>query len=356
MTAVGERYDRELRQREAAARDKLRTMSNWGRWGDDDERGAANLVDAAASRRGLAAVKTAAVYPLGSEIRGAGMGMYHSTRPNATAPKLLGVAQPLHYFRADGGDAALGLVNQARHLAEDTVMIPVQGATSHIDSLAHVSVNGELYNGQPSSVVKSYGALKLGIENVAALITRGVLLDLARFRGKDVCDADDYITADDLRACAAESGIEFAPGDAVLIRTGWPKVFAEDPVRYSTRQPGLGSSAALLLAERDVALVGSDNSEIEPYDGSDPEVMRPGARHDIYLAHASSLEPIGSDPRREFATDLHETLVRNLGMYLVEMLDLEQIATARVTEFLFILAPLLIRGATGSPVNPLAVA
>lgn len=355
MTAVDDRYGVELSERETAAREKLSGMSSWGRWGDDDERGAANLIDATATKRGLATVKTAQVYPLGHEIRAAGMGMYHSTRPNATAPKLLGVSQPLHYFHADGGDVALGVAHGKRHLFEDTVMLPIQGATTHVDALAHVAVDGQLYNGVPGSAVKSFGAKKLGVENVRGLLTRGVLLDVAKLRGKEYCDGEDYVTADDLQACAKAAGVDLSPGDAVLIRTGWPKVFASDPVRYGSRQPGLGASAALLLAERDVAIVGSDNAEIEPYDGTDPTVLRPGGRYDIYLAHASVPEPLGHDPRREFAADLHELLVRNLGVYFVEMLDLEEIAAAGVTEFLFVLAPLMIRGATGSPVNPLAI-
>jgi kynurenine formamidase len=125
------------------------------------------------------------------------------------------------------------------------------------------------------------------------------------------------------------------PGDAVLVHTGWPTMYAEDPAAYGTRQPGLGASAALYLAERDVALVGSDNTAVEAWCGHDDKAL--------------------ADPRWGHS-QIHIPFLRNLGIYLLEKLDLAALANDGVASFLFALAPLNIVGGTGSPVNPIAVA
>lgn len=344
-----------LADAERSARDELRSMSNWGRWGDGDERGAANLVTGAAIARGMAAVQRHEVYELGAEIRGAGMGMYHSTRPNRTSPKLPGVPQPVHYFSRDGADLAVDPQRNGRLYAEDTFMMPVQGAATHVDALCHVGVDGQLYNGFTTNEVRSYGARHLGIDHLGGLVTRGVFLDMARHRGVDVLEPDDYLTEDDIVSCCEAAGVTIEEGDAVLVRTGWPSVFADDPVKYGSLQPGVGSSAALHLARRGIAVLGSDNSKVQPYNGYQAPDLHEEAYHDIFLAHASAPGST-ADPRAEFSTDLHDTLLRNLGVYLLEMLDLEAIARAEVSTFLFVMAPLRLRGASGSPVNPLAVA
>ena len=317
----------ELRRSEEAAQAELDEMSNWGRWGAEDERGAVNLVDFDAIRRGTAAVKHGRTFPLGQDVREHG------------APILNGRPPCLHFMSLDGGDWAAGAgEGRSTQVAEDTVIIPVHAVTTHVDAFSHAWKDHQMYNGFSGNYVRSYGATRLGIENLEGIVTRGVLLDMAAYRGVDVMEPTDYITLDDLTGCCEREGISIERGDAVLFRTGWPATFFEDPNIYSGLQPGVGSSAALYLAKRDICLIGADNTGVEPHPGYNP-------------ATRSRLE----DPR-EGLGDLHMPYLRNLGIYMLEMLNLSKLASEGVYEFLFCLAPLMIKGGTGSPVNPLAVA
>jgi kynurenine formamidase len=317
----------ELRGVEEAAQAELDAMSNWGRWGEEDERGAVNVVDLDSIQRGTAAIKQGRTYPLGQVIRENGV------------PMLNGRPPCLHYMSLDGGDWAAGAgKGRSTQIAEDTIIIPVHAVTTHVDAFSHAWKDHEMYNGFSGNFVRSYGATRLGIENLEGIVTRGVLLDMAGFRGVDVMEATDYITLDDVLGCCEREGVTIERGDAVLFRTGWPAMFFDDPDVYSGLQPGVGSSAALYLAKRDICLIGADNTAVQPHSGYNP-VTR------------SHLE----DARHGLGS-LHTPYLRNLGIYMLEMLDLSKLAADGIYEFLFCLAPLLIKGGTGSPVNPLAIA
>jgi kynurenine formamidase len=212
----------------------------------------------------------------------------------------------------------------------------IHGTGTHLDALCHMWTRGEMYNGWSGNWVRSAGAMRLGIENVGGIATRGILLDVAGHRGMEILDPDDLITEDDLLECARSEGVDFASGDAVLVRTGWMATYASDPTGFSGMQPGLSASAGLLLARRDVCLVGADNAAVEAFPGSPA--------------------PNPDDPRHGLHSRLHVAFLRNLGIYLLEMLDLDRLAAERIYEFQFALAPLLIDGGSGSPVNPLAIA
>jgi kynurenine formamidase len=319
----------ELRAKEVVAMDDLSTLRNWGRWGSADERGSLNLVTPEAVLRGITKVRKGKVYALGSHIR------------ENRVPLLAGRPAPMHFMGLDGGDWAVGAGGD-RHsqLAEDYLVIGTHGTSTHIDGLCHTWSEHKMYNGFSGDFVRSYGALRLGIENVEGLVTRGVLVDIAGYLGVDVLDADHLITADEVLGCLeAEDVGPLESGDAVLIRTGWSTVFAQDEARYSAMQPGVGPSAALMFARSEVCLVGCDNSAVNGFSGFNPRYPE--------------LQP--APDWREGLTDLHIPLLRNLGIYLLEMLDLEVLGAAKVHEFLLCIAPLLIKGGTGSPVNPLAV-
>jgi kynurenine formamidase len=317
-------------EREAAASEELHRMSNWGRWGTTDERGAANLIGVDAVRRGISAVRTGRVYGLDHALNG------------GDSPRLPFTPASRHYMVSDGGDARIDAGRSDRYAAfpghqsaEDGLVVSIHGNTTHIDGLAHVWTGGIMFNGFSADEVRSSGARRLGIEKLGPLVTRGILLDVAGSRGVDRLEADDLVTEDDVVTCLRAAELEILPGDAVLVRTGWSAVYALDPLAYSRQQPGLGASAALHLARRDIAVVGSDNAAVEAWCGHDESALA---------------------DRRFGHSQIHIPFLRNLGIYLLEKLDLGALASDHVTSFLFTVAPLRIVGGTGSPVNPVAVA
>lgn len=289
---------------------------NWGRWGPDDERGAANHLTPESVAAAAALVKDGIVHQLGREI-GRGASLAHPGRPPA-----------LHFMTLDGGDFAAGArLPGGAEYAEDMIMLHCHG-TTHVDALAHYWSDGRLYNDHAADRVRSYGATRCGIEQVGAVVTRGVLLDMTD-RGE--LDADHVISADDLAAHAADAGVEVRAGDVVLIRTGWPAVFEADPERYHSANPGIGLEAATWLAERDVVAVGADTIGVEVRTG--PDRYEGGAAAPV----------------------VHPLLIRDYGIHLIELLDLDDLAAAEATEFLFVMSPLRIVGGTGSPVNPIGI-
>lgn len=323
----------EIRTSEEEAEARLLSLSNWGRWGPDDEKGALNLVDLAAIKRGMAAVKTGKVFSLSQLIQPG------SPRGEARPPNQL-------FMAIDGGDFASGsgsFQSAGRGAApfrvgDEAMFLTTHNGTTHIDALSHYWVEDEMYNGFPGNAVSSTGATKLGMEKMPGMFTRAVVLDMARYRGVEICDPWDYFIDKDIAGCCEAEGVQVQSGDAVLIHTGWPKVYETDPVKYRYAQPGLGSSGALYLVEQGMALIGADNTGIHGY----------GARK----------YPLESDPPNPKAglADLHVSLLRNLGIYMLEMMDLSSLAAAGVFECLLAVAPLMVVGATGAPVNPIAVA
>lgn len=139
------------------------------------------------------------------------------------------------------------------------------------------------------------------------------------------------ISPQELISCADAAGVSVRRGDVVLIRTGWRTVFNSDPQRYVSSAPGIGIEAARWLAEQQVAAVGSDNMAVE-----------------VQTAH-DRFEDGSAAP------ECHKLLIRDRGTYLIELLNLEELATHAAAEFLFVAAPLKILGGSGSPLNPLAI-
>jgi kynurenine formamidase len=291
------------------------TVGNWGRWGTADERGALNLVTPERVLEALRLPVHGRLYSLGQSIQGRGVPMISDRPP------------PIHLFRVDGGDYATGAPDSnGCRSAEDYLIMGMHGHTTHLDALGHVWSGEELYNGFPDATVRSTGMRRCGIDKAGPIATRGVLLDLARWKGVEHLEAGGSVRAADLDACAAAQGVQVGGGDAVLLRTGWPLVYATDPAGYERAWPGIGLEAAAWLAERDVVLVGADNPAVE---------TRPF--------------PKGT------TAPVHQLLLRDHGIYLLELLDLEALAADAAHQFLFLTLPLRIRGATASPVNPVAI-
>jgi kynurenine formamidase len=191
---------------------------------------------------------------------------------------------------------------------------------THIDALCHFSCGGRLYGGEEAAGVQSYagGLERLSIDTIAPVVRRGVLLDVA---GPEPLAKDYTITPNDLARAAR---VEIRAGDVVLIRTGWARYF-EDPQKFiaEVRGPGPAIAGARWLSERGIFAAGSDTVAFEKV-------------------------PDNSMP-------VHVHLLVESGIHIVECLNLEELAAAGVTEFLFVALPLKIRGATGSPVRPVAI-
>jgi kynurenine formamidase len=299
-----------------------RQVSNWGRWGADDERGTLNLIDRAAARRGAAAVQTGAGFTLGLPMSLDG--------PQCGLPPER--FNPRHYMTAIGQPAG---EHPGFHFSDDVITLPPQCATQ-CDALSHVHYDGKLYNGfDADEVLTEKGASRLGIDKQAtqALATRGLLLDFPRLWGVDRLAPGTPITAQHLDDAIRRSDVEVEPGDALLLRTGHLNVFLEDGDRqtYNFTAPGLTLSAVPWLRERDVAFVASDTTLVEVLPAEDPRLTCP----------------------------LHLLLIRDMGMPLGEMYNLELLAQACAADgrwdFFFTAQPIAIKNGIGSPTNPIAI-
>jgi kynurenine formamidase len=283
----------------------------WGRWGAEDEQGALNAIGPDAVRRGASLVKSGRVIALAQPI---------SNKTPLPAPQAV-----MHLMNRDGGDYAAGAKRPGGvQLAEDTLIIPVHVGT-HIDALCHVWYEDNLYNGFSGNGVRStVGANRCGVEKFTPLVTRGVLLDVAAHRGQSP-GIGEAISAAELSEVAKAANVTLQPGDAVLIRTGWIEGHFHLP-DYFAGEPGIDVDAAVWLAEAGVSLVAADNYAIEPIQFPKGTVF-----------------------------PVHQRLLRDYGVPLMEGMMLKELAEAKATKFLFLAAPLPIVGATGSPLCPVAV-
>jgi kynurenine formamidase len=286
---------------------------NWGRWGDDDEIGAGNLVDSVATRHAAGLVRSGKVVSL--------------ARPLGPRTPVPAHRRPVARFmdRTAGDYVNRESRRGAFRYAEDTVLMSTHAGT-HIDALAHAWADEELYNGHPAKMTQALvGAQRCGADKLAPIVTRGVLLDLVP-PGEISLPAEAGIGATELERAYTEARLEPRSGDAVLLRTGWWDRHRENPDLYFASEPGLTVDAAGWLAARDPAVIGADNCAIE-------------------------LLPF---PTSE-AFPVHLLLLHRHGIPLIENLDLRPLANHGVTEFLLVAAPLPLVGSAGSPLNPLAV-
>ena len=167
-------------------------VSNWGRWGDDDERGALNRITPEATLRGLAAVRTGVPIPLGLPLR-SGQGPVADRRPSVQ-----------HFMVRDGGDYAAGLGERGFGFADDTLVLPT-GATTHLDALAHVWAGHQMWNGFSASEVTSRGAARCGIDKAGPIVTRALFADAGPPAGASSSD-NHHLTADDLQRALDRAG------------------------------------------------------------------------------------------------------------------------------------------------------
>lgn len=221
--------------------------------------------------------------------------------------------------RPDGGSAANDVVVLGTHVG------------THLDALCHVSQDGRLHGGRDAATEQVGGRFtELGVHTVAPIVGRALLLDVPAALGVDACEAGVEIRPADLDAVLERQGVQPRPGDALLVRSGWGARWDEGEA-YLGREsgvPGVGEEGARWLAGHRPRVVGADTIAFER--------LAPGAGHTALPAH--------------------RVLLVEEGILIIETLDLERLAADAVHEFLLVVAPLRLVGATGSPVRPLAVA
>lgn len=311
--------------------DKIR---NWGRWGEADELGTLNLITEEKIAQSAGMVRHGRVFSLGANFDTSGPQGPFPTRTN-----------PLHFVTVDAScSAPEGAMDTAAasfvrgfldggpaRYNDDYVVMPLQSATQW-DALSHVYYDGLMYNGFPATSVTAFGAAKLGIEKPGArgVVSRGVLLDIARLRGVDILNPDEPITIQELDTCLNRQGVEIGSGDILVVRTGWWEHFLRTGDKEMPSS-GLSWRCAEWLHERGIAAVASDNVQVEP----------------LFPEHDSI--PLG----------LHCLAIRDMGMSLGELWSLGELADdcARdgVYDFQLVAPPIRFTGGIGSPLNPVAI-
>ena len=289
------------------------------RWGPADQIGAANLLTADMRLAALRAVREGRVYDVSHEISAGAPYM----APNQT-PFLLSIwASWRDSIRRR---RQIGATNDAGSNVERAEMTMHVG--THIDALGHFSIGDHLYNGLPAAeVVTDWGLDRLGIEHMPPLITRGVLLDVSGLDGGQFLNPGRGVTPDDLARAADHAELAIEAGDIVLIRTGWGRFFGVDNARYLEGEPGIDVSAAKWLTQRDVIAIGCDNMALEVLPNPDRTQMLP----------------------------VHQHVLAEAGVHIIENLALEELARDRLSRFCFILLATKFKGATGCPVRPIAL-
>jgi kynurenine formamidase len=222
------------------------------------------------------------------------------------------------------GGATIGS-NEASYL--DDKICGWLGIGTQIDSLAHAGKRGTFYNGNRAiDFVTASGVNNLGVEGIPPIVTRGVLVDIARYRGVARLEEGEVIDAEELQGAAAAQGVRISEGDVVVIHTGWLSMLYEDPDRFMAGQPGIDRSAAQYLVDRHVVAVGADNWGLEAV-------------------------PFKTDA----FFDVHVMLLAENGTYILEALDTRELAADKVYEFMFVLGQPRLVGAVQAIVNPIAI-
>jgi kynurenine formamidase len=285
-------------------------------WGPDDERGAINRITPQKVLEAAQLIKDGRIYELGRDYE-PGMPLFPGRHYSLTIP-----GSPT------GGP--FGKNNLVYH--DEMVSGQIGQVGTQFDGLGHIGTrdNGEdtFYNGFKRSEFGTAGGLdKLGVENVGVFVTRGILIDMAGYKGVDRLPVGTVITATDLQDALRQQSVELSEGDVVLIHTGHGSLWMVDNEEYNRGAPGIGMEAALWLAERKVSMTGADTWPVEVIPPEDPELAFP----------------------------VHQELIVRRGIYNFENLNLAELATDEVYEFAFVFAPVKFKGATGSPGNPIAI-
>ena len=286
-------------------------LTNWGRWGKDDQMGALNLITPAKRKQAAALVKD---------------GVSVSLASNAATVKAADVPCPAEW----------AMVNASQGSATDRIAYPcIHGAgATHIDSLAHIFFSGKMWNGYPvdGNVSREKGASRNSVLNMKnGIITRAVLYDIPRLKGVPYLEPGTRIFPEDLEAWEKKSGARVGAGDALLLRWGrWARGAKLGPWNTDEASAGLDNTVIPWIKKRDIALLSWETPGYVP-------------------------QPPGDLPRLA----LHNFILTHLGVMLIDRGDFDALAEMAAAknrwEFMLVVGPLPIPNGTGSPVNPIAV-
>jgi kynurenine formamidase len=280
------------------------------KWGAGDERGAANHVGPATVMSAVKLIKTGEIVEL-SHVLNAQMPFFGTRR-----------------FDVHTKRTFINPPSNRRGSNEEIVITEIGQVGTQFDAFNHQTHEDSLYNCfKVSETATRGGFTKLGVHNVGAIMTRGVLIDVAGFKGVETLPDTYEITVEDLESALRKQNLSLQAGDAVLINTGWHKLWGKDNARYVKSCPGLGIKAAQWLIAQDPVLLGSDNWPVEVAPNPDPQLSLP----------------------------VHQIALVVNGVHLLENLKLDELAARQIYEFAFIMQPLKIQGGSGSTVAPIAV-
>lgn len=280
------------------------------KWGAGDERGSANHMKPASVLKAAKLIRTGEVIDLGHVL-------------NASMPFFGTRRFDVHTKRT-----FMNPPSNRRGSNEEVVISEIGQVGTQFDGFAHQTHENSLYNCFKQEDISTRGGFtKLGIEKVGSLITRGVLIDVAGLKGVDMLPDSYEITVQDLQQALARQNQTLQPGDAVIINTGWGRLWGKDNARYVKSCPGIGVQTALWLAKQDPMLVGADNWPVEVAPNPDPQLSLP----------------------------VHQIMLVVNGIHLLENMKLDELVAKRVYEFAFVMQPLKMQGFSGSTVAPIAV-
>ncbi len=280
------------------------------KWGPGDQRGAGNHMRPETVLRAARLIKTGEMFELGRVLS--------ESMPLPAGRRFEVVTKRT---RNDPG-------TNRRGSNEELVVAEIGQVGTQFDTFSHQMIGSSMYNCFTlDETATRTGFTKLGVEQVGALVTRGVLLDIAALKGVPMLSDTYQITPQDLQEALAAQKLTLQPGDAVLIHTGWGTLWGKDNARYMRGSPGIGTAAAEWLARQDPMLVGADNTAVE----------------------------ISPNPDRQLLGPVHQIMLVVNGIHLLENLRLDELAARRAHEFALIVEPLKIQGGTGSTVAPVAI-
>jgi kynurenine formamidase len=280
------------------------------KWGPGDQRGSANHMKPETVLRAAKLIRKGEVVELGHVLTSS-MPFFGTRRFDVHTKRTF--MNPQSNRRGSNEEYVTGEIGQVG---------------TQFDGFAHQTIGNSMYNCfKVDESATRNGFEKLGIENVGGLITRGVLIDVAGLKGVDILPDNYEITAQDIEQALERQKLKLQSGDAVILHTGWGKLWGKDNARYVKSCPGIGVAAAEWLAKQDPMLVGADNSSVEVSPNPDPKVSLP----------------------------IHQIMLVVHGIHLLENIKLDELAAKRVHEFALIVQPLKIQGGTGSTVAPLAI-
>lgn len=306
---------------------------NWGRWGENDKRGMLNFITPEMIIKAAGLIKQGKVYPLAEEM--------HSDVARVITPARVGV-QIIQ--ERDGYDRVTkpGEFDPKRSQGAASFTFMHNHTGTHLDTFAHVYRENSLYNNAPPP--RPDGTSHGDVASVQFMVGRGVLLDVAKYKGQDPLPVDYWITLDDLKNTAKAQNVEIQKGDILLIRTGWRKMWDEPGAdgrvdmahsKWHQPQPGVGPDSLAFFNEMEIVAIGADNAAVE---WGFP--VKPNYTRKAFGFHG---------------LPLHIDFLWNRGAYIIEILNLDALAKDQAYEFLFTMGPLLLRGGIGVPVNPVAI-